>query len=81
MGIFRKSKAPSKTEPVVVQRYDSKGKKEVVSLDSPKAARKWLNKVAKEHEKTPGVTAEGTPNGVTLRGPDGKPVTHYNIEK
>jgi hypothetical protein len=81
MSLFRKSKAPGKNDPVVVQRYTASGKKEVVSLDSPKAARKWLNRIAKEHEKTPGVTVKGTPNGLTVEGADGKPVTHYNIEK
>lgn len=79
--MFGKSKRPGKSDPVVVQRYTSSGKKEVVSLDSPRAARRWLNRIAKEHEKTPGTTVEGTPNGLTLRGPDGKPIGHYNIEK
>lgn len=79
--IFGAGREATKSEPVVVQRYDSKGKKEVVSLDSPRAARKWMNKIAKEHEKTPSVTVKGTPNGLTVEGADGKPVTHYGIEK
>lgn len=70
-----------KTAPVVVQRYTPSGKKEVVSLESPKAARKWINNVRKKHEKTPGVTVKDTPNGATVLGADGKPITHYNIEK
>jgi hypothetical protein len=79
--MFGKSKRPGKSDPVVVQAYGKSGKKEIVSLDSPRAARKWLNSVGKKHGKTPGVTVEGTPNGLTVKGPDGKPVTHYNIEK
>jgi hypothetical protein len=80
MGLFKRSK-PAANEPVTVQRYTGSGKKEVVALDSPKDARKLLNRIAREHGNTPGVTVKGTPNGLTVEGADGKPVTHYNIEK
>ena len=80
MGLFKRSK-PAADAPVTVQRYTSSGKKEVVALDSPKDARKFLNRIAREHQKTPGVTIKPTPNGLTIEGRDGKAVTHYNIEK
>ena len=79
--MFGKSKRPGKNDPVVVQRYNESGKKEVATLDSPKDARKFLNRIAKQHGKTPGVVVKPTPNGLTVEGADGKPVTHYNIEK
>lgn len=79
MAWFGRGRATS--EPVTVQRYTSSGKKEIVALDSPRAARKLLNKIAREHEGTPGVSIKGTPHGLTVEGKDGKPVAHYQIEK
>jgi len=79
MTWFKRPK--SAAEPVTVQQYTKSGKKEVVALESPEAARQFVNKLAKKHGRTPGVTVKGTPHGLTVEDADGKPVTHYNIEK
>lgn len=75
------SRRNPKKEPVTVVQYTKGGKKGIVSLDSPEAGRSFINKVAKKHKNTPGVSMRATPNGASIVDKNGKEIAHYQIEK